>query len=441
MGKIYEKDALYRVLRYYVDFCTRHSYRETTVCGEENIPTDGAVIIAPNHCNTLMDALVVLRARHGATVFGARADLFKKYGKPLTFLKIVPMVRRRDGIREVEKNRETNEKVVEVLENDVPFCIFSEGTHRPKRSLLPINKGIVRLALEANEKFGDKKPVYIVPTGIEYGDYFRYRSTSLLQYGKPINVTEFVKEHPEMSEAQIQMALRAQIGEGISKLITYISDDEKFDAKWSLVRILTAGRRGKLTKKLECNQQAIAKVDALFEEKPEEMEKLGRKALEFDRKRKEAGVSMLSFGSTPIVYSVLWKTVAAIIGLPFLLFFVITCLPIWMLAETLRSKVKDKAFHNTVHFASRLALTPLVMLLWAVVFFCILPGAITHSGLGFLCPASAWIIPTVLTAMVLGGHSFIYDYLEFIRIFCSDVRLLFKASLKREFIKLRNQIR
>ena len=57
MGKIYENDRLYSMLRYYVDYCIRTSYRETTVCGQENIPEDGAVIIAPNHCNTLMDAL------------------------------------------------------------------------------------------------------------------------------------------------------------------------------------------------------------------------------------------------------------------------------------------------------------------------------------------------------------------------------------------------
>ena len=151
--------------------------------------------------------------------------------------------------REVAKNIETNEKVVEVLENDIPFCIFSEGTHRPKHSLLPITKGIARIALAANEKFGERKAVYIVPAGIEYGDYFRFRSTSLLQYGKPINVTEFVKAHPDWSEAQLQMELRRMISENISKLITYIPDDEKYDSKWTLARILACGRKGNLDRK------------------------------------------------------------------------------------------------------------------------------------------------------------------------------------------------
>ena len=440
MGKIYEQDFRYDLLRVYVDFCTRTSYRETTVCGQENIPTDGAVIIAPNHCNTLMDALVVLRARRGATVFGARADLFKKYGKPLTFLRIVPMVRLRDGLREVEKNRETNEKLMEVLENDVPFCIFSEGTHRPKHSLLPITKGVVRIALEANGRFGDRKPVYIVPAGIEYGDYFRYRSTSMLQYGKAINVTEFVREHPDMTEAQISMELRTLIGEGISKLITYIGDDEKYDAKWSLVRILSAGRRGTLRRKLAANKKAVARVDRLFEEQPERMEALGARAKEFDTRRKDAGVSMLSFNGTPLAFSIAWKTLAALVGLPFLAYYLVACLPFWVFSKGIRSKVKDRAFHNTVHFVSRLIFTPIMMILWAIVFFCTLPGPVAHSGLGFLCPDMTWLLPLVLTLLVPFGHSYIYDYLEFVRVLFSDWRLFFRPKLKKEFLDIRREI-
>lgn len=440
MGKIYEKDRLYNLLHIYVNYCVKNSYRETTVCGEEKIPQDGAVIIAPNHCNTLMDALVVLRARSGATVFGARADLFRKYAKPLTFCRIVPMVRKRDGIREVAKNLETNDKVVEVLENNVPFCIFSEGTHRPKRSLLPITKGICRIALNANAKFGDKKPVYIVPTGLEYGDYFRYRSTSLLQYGDPINVTEFVREHPDYTEAQLHQELRQMIADGISKLITYIPDDEKYDANWTLARILASGRKGNLKKKLKINQDAIARIEKLREENPSKMEHLSAEAVEFENERKEAGVSMLSFESRPLGWSLVWKSVAALAGLPLLLHFALTCLPVWLFSEGLNRKVKDKAFHNTVHFVSRLIFTPIVVILWAIMYFCTIPSAIAHSGLGFLCPALGWIIPTVLSLSIFFGQSFIYDFAEFLRVYASDWRLAFKPDLRRKFRKLRSEL-
>lgn len=441
MAKIYQFDPFYYMLRPYVDYCTRSSYSRTMVCGEENIPTDGAVIIAPNHTNTLLDALVVLRARRRSTVFGARADIFKKYGKILTFLKMVPMVRVRDGLREVEKNRETNGQLVEVLENGVPFCIFSEGKHRPKRSLLPITKGVVRLALEANESFGERKPVYIVPAGIEYGDFFRFRSSSLLQYGKAINVTEFVREHTEMNEAQIQMALRAEIAKGISNLITYFEDDEQFDPKWAIFRILTAGRKGDLVRKLESNKAAAAKVEALFEQKPEEMAALAQKAEAFHEERKKEHISMRSFRGTPLVISALWKLVAAIIGLPFFLLAGLTSLPLWIFAELLCSKVKDKAFHNTMHFASKLIFTPLIIILWAGLTFGLLPGIISHSSLGFACPALAWVIPTLLTAFVPFGYGIFYDYIEFLRIWFSDVRLSFNARLKKQYKEILSEIR
>lgn len=191
-NRIYEKDWRYDLLKPIVDWCIKYSYRKVEVRGKENIPADGPVIIAPNHCNTLMDALVILRANKDATVFGARADMFnnKIVAKLMFFVRILPMVRQRDGLRNVLKNLDTQDIIVETLENDVRFCIFPEGRHRPEKSLLPLGKGIFRAAIAADAKFGSEKPVYIIPTGIEYGDFFRYRSTSLVTFGSPINVTE-----------------------------------------------------------------------------------------------------------------------------------------------------------------------------------------------------------------------------------------------------------
>ena len=74
--KIYEKDLGYSLLRPIVDWCTKYSYRKVEVRGEENLPTDGPFILAVNHCNTLMDAIVMLRAYKGTAVVGARADMF-----------------------------------------------------------------------------------------------------------------------------------------------------------------------------------------------------------------------------------------------------------------------------------------------------------------------------------------------------------------------------
>ena len=97
---IYDKDLAYTLLKPIVDSNLKNSYRKVEVWGKENIPSDGAILITPNHCNTLMDALVILRAFSSPTVFGARADMFNRplIARIMYFLRILPMVRQRDGL-------------------------------------------------------------------------------------------------------------------------------------------------------------------------------------------------------------------------------------------------------------------------------------------------------------------------------------------------------
>ena len=161
---IYDKDVKYSILKPIVGWCTRRSYRRIQVQGQENIPNDGAILLAPNHCNTLLDALVVLQATREEKVFGARADMFNNpfIAKLMYFFRILPMVRQRDGLRNVLKNHETFDIIVDTLEHGVPFCLFPEGRHRPAHSLLPLGKGITRTAIAANERFGKDKPIYIL---------------------------------------------------------------------------------------------------------------------------------------------------------------------------------------------------------------------------------------------------------------------------------------
>ena len=290
---IYEKDLAYSLLKPYVGWCTKQSYSQCEVRGKENIPTDGAIIVAPNHCNTLMDALVILRAFKDESVFGARADMFNKplIAKAMYFFRILPMVRQRDGLRNVLKNYETMDTIIEVLEHDVRFCMYPEGRHRPARSLLPLGKGVFRAAVAANAKFGDKKPIYIVPAGIEYGDYFRYRSTCLITFGKPLNVTEFIKTLDVETDVQMMEPLKRELQKRMSELITYIPDGEDYAKKWALTRILArdCAKDGSLTDRMQHNRHVISQIGKACEKNPEQMEELLNDALAFDKVRKKKG--------------------------------------------------------------------------------------------------------------------------------------------------------
>ena len=420
---IYDKDLGYNMLKPIVDWNLKHSYRKVEVRGKENVPTDGAVIIAPNHCNTLMDALVILRAFENETVFGARADMFNNafVAKLMYFIRILPMVRQRDGLRNVLKNYETQEIIVDTLKNKVRFCMFPEGKHRPAHSLQTLGKGTFRAALAANAAFGEQMPVYIVPTGIEYGDYFRFRSTSLVTFGKPINVTEVVKELNLDNEAQIMDHLRKELTARMSELITYLPYDENYDGKWALTKVRALDFKGSLYEKMLNNRAIIADINAACEADPEKMAEVLEKAAAFEKARRKKGVSIYSFRKKNLAMSVVGKGLAAVLGLPYLLFSGVVALPMWGIAEFLRKKIRDKAFRNTAIFGVKLAGNIIFGLIYAILAFCLL----------------SW--PWALAFLALAGpaYSYIYDYAEFFRRWISDIKLLGDKKLQKTFKSLK----
>lgn len=312
MRKIWERDRLYTFLRHYVDLCTRLSYKSLRCHG--TLPEEKAVLICPNHTNTLMDALVILQSRREPTVFGARADIFsqKAVADILRFLKILPMVRRRDGIRNVLRNYETMDEVQDVLANNTPFCMFPEGRHTPGRILQPLQKGIARMAFQS----AAVRPTQVVPVGINYSDFFHYRGTCDLCFGEPMDVNDFLLKHEGLGEGARYQAFLEELSGRMQALI------------WA-----------------EVPQPSRSRL-----------------------------LRILLFP--------LWL-VSAVLSFP-----------MWFTAEWLcKHKVKDRAFHNTVRFGSRLLLGPITFVIWAVLFFCLLP----------------WWLALALLLLFVPSYSLFYD--------------------------------
>lgn len=421
--KIYEKNLGYSLLKPIVDWNVKHSYRKVEVKGEENLPEDGVVILAPNHCNTLMDALVMLRANNEATVFGARADIFNKplIAKIMFFLRILPMVRQRDGFRNVLKNHDTQDAIVETLENNVRFCMYPEGKHRPAHSLQPLGKGLFRAALAANARFGESKPVYIVPVGIEYGDYYRYRSTSLVVYGKPINITEEVKSMNLENEAQMIEPLRKELAARMSELMTFIKDDSQLYDKWALTKMI-AIQKGKgygnfgtgLYDSMLENRKIVAEIEKACETKPEQMEDILESVAKFEKKRRKKGISIYSFSKRNTKLRLAGKAVAALVGLPYYIFSAIVSSPMWITYSILKSKIRDKAFHNTVGFGVKLAFGIIHFIICTILAFCLLE----------------WPYALALCLLIIPSYSYFFDYNEGIRRFISDIRVKIDKNIR-----------
>ena len=193
---IQDENRLYNFLSPLVQFGTRCHYNRFDVHGMENLPTDGAYIIAPCHQQALMEPLAVLNFAPKPPVFLARADIFAKpvIRAILTFLKILPVYRIRDGQENLTKNNDIFDHSRDVLLDGYPLCLMAEGRHNDRHHLLPLGKGMFRIAGETQVKLG-KHPLFIVPTGIDFDEYERPYSNLVVNIGKPIPVQPFMETY------------------------------------------------------------------------------------------------------------------------------------------------------------------------------------------------------------------------------------------------------
>ena len=398
--RIQDKDIKYDLLRWYIDLTLKFSYRVIKYVGKERIPQDGAVIFAPNHTGALMDALVILAMDRRPKVFVARADLFKnkKLAKFFTFCKIMPIMRMRDGFDEVKKNNETIEKAVEVLRDKVPFCIFPEGTHQTKYSTLPLAKGIFRIALQAHDLMPDM-PLYIVPVGLRYGSFFRFRSSARVQIGNPINIGEFIAEHGEYTTQEQMNHMRDCLEKRMQESIFYIPNDEDYDATYEICAAVAEAQVNHLKNDEEygklrgidahfaANNMTVKHLDYLKKVNPnlaERLIKLGNEAAEM---RKAEQISLKSVSVKFPLLSRVLKVLFMLVTLPYTLVATLFTSPILLACNLIFKMFKDQAFRNSVRYVINLVLWPLLLAIYAIFAFIYLPWAWALLAIIALIPA------------------------------------------------------
>lgn len=432
--KIQDYDWLYDFLRYYVDFGLKLSYRHINYVGKERIPQDGAIIYAPNHTNALMDALVILAMDHKAKVFVARADIFKKpkLAKLFHWLKIMPIMRMRDGADEVRKNNETIEKAVDVLRDKVPFCIFPEGQHQTKYSAQPLAKGIFRIAFQAQALMTDM-PLYIVPVGMLYGNFFRFRSTVRVQIGEPINVQEYIAAHPDQTQVEQINGVRELLDERLKQALFYIPNDEHYEATHEIcaavvkrrVRHLRRTKQWRRAKWMdihfEANNATVAQITRLREENPAVAERLLTLGAEAEKMRLASDISLSSVAVRNFTLSQIVKYLILLVSLPYTIPALLLTLPLMLVLQKLCRKFKDNAFHNSVRYLVNLLMWPVLMIIYSLIAYTCLPWQ--------------WALP--ITLAMLPAPIVAHEVYRLIRLIISDMRLLRNKPLRKKYREIR----
>lgn len=432
--KIQDPDGLYSLLFNYVHFSVVHSYRKILHVGKENIPQDGAVIFAPNHTNTLMDALVVLCFDHTPKVFVARADIFKKpvLAKIFTFLKIMPIMRQRDGFQAVKKNQEIIDKAVDVLKDKIPFCIFPEGTHQAKYSSLPLSKGIFRIAFQAHELMPDV-PLYIVPVGVRYGDFFRFRSTVRMQFGKPINVGKYIKANENLTPQEQTNGMKDLLTERLHDTLFHIPNDDDYKATFEICNAvepfemeavqkeLAGQKMDSLEVQFQANNRTLKRLEALKNENPDKAKKLLELGKEAGKKRQKKGIDFESAAVRKPFVSRLPRLFLTLVTLPYTLPASLLASPVIGLCQFLFTKLKDPAFWNSVRFVINLVVWPLLVLIYGILGFCLLP----------------WQWALVATLLVIPAPFVAHETWKTFRLIVSDIKLLKSKKLMKIYAEIR----
>lgn len=188
---------------------SRFFYRVETVGA---VPRDGAVLILPNHPNSLLDPAVIWATAGRDVHFLAKSTLF---GTPLQPLLAgagaIPVYRKLDQGVDTSKNTETFAAVEAAFAAGDAVCVFPEGISHSTGRLVPLRTGAARMALAAERK---GIHVAIVPVGLNFERKTVFRSRAIVVYGKPFSAADLPPE-----ETQAVRALTDRMAQHIRRLL------------------------------------------------------------------------------------------------------------------------------------------------------------------------------------------------------------------------------
>lgn len=185
----------YRILRALGRLALRWFYRDVEVVGIEQLPVTGPVLLASNHPNALVDALVITCTLRRPVTLTAKATLLEN---PITrgllrLAGVVPLRRTADdaaragsaGEVDPARNAGAFTAVLDVLEAGGVVLLFPEGKSHSDPNLAPLKTGLARIALmaQAQRSIGT---LPIVPIGLTFERKWDPRSRVVMAIGTPI---------------------------------------------------------------------------------------------------------------------------------------------------------------------------------------------------------------------------------------------------------------
>lgn len=366
----YEKWSFgYWLLKQYVQFINWLITKRTIVLGKDKIPANKPIVFAPNHQNALSDPMAVLLNTRLQPVWLARADIFgisKFIDTILQFLKIIPVFRLRDGKENLEKNQETFAISIKVLENNSALALFPEAAHTFKRQMALHKKAVPRIVFMAEEQKNDNLDIQIIPTGIYYSHYWKFNRSLIVIFGDPISVTDYLaayKENPNTATID----LKKQLHDALIPLTLNIRSKSFYDTyekirdSYGIYFLKRQNKKATLLNRFYSDQQLVKLLYSYEKKHHDEMmaiEELTNNYYQSLGRHKLRAWILESTGKLPLKFLI--NILILLVGLPIFLYgFILNALPYFIIDQTVRKKVKDKAFWSSFILVAAIVVLPL----------------------------------------------------------------------------------
>lgn len=199
----------------------------------ELLKQNGPLLIASNHPNSFLDAIIYDILFDVPIWSLARGDVFKRFPKAVPLLenaKIFPVFRMREGNGNLTDNYKTFEACMKVLKKKEAVTIFSEALCVNEWHLRPLKKGTARIAFKAWEQNIDLK---VLPAGINYSSFRHFGKKVDINLGLLINANDFnLAAHDGAKHNAFNKNLAAQLGTLVYEIQP--GDNETFNSKFNI---------------------------------------------------------------------------------------------------------------------------------------------------------------------------------------------------------------